>query len=123
LQALLTIPVHLGGLGLANQTTVSSSSYQASRKLTRPLVEAIASQDVTNSIDVSETAQFRIEIHNNNCVQHNQELCTPVFLLTYSFVLNWLEKKALHCGCQWFWWRLKVMASTLTRVIFMMPEI
>lgn len=44
---LLALPVSLGGLGLANPTTLSSPS----ETLTKPLVDLIQSQDTSQTVD------------------------------------------------------------------------
>ena len=46
-------------------------SYQAARKLAKPLIEAFATQTTTNFFYASETAQLWREIHSNN--HHAQE--------------------------------------------------
>ena len=45
---LLALPVRLGGLGLVNPTE-TSDKFQASMKLTAPLVAIIVSQDLTSN--------------------------------------------------------------------------
>ena len=64
----------MGGLGLVNRATLSGFSYQAPHKLTKPLIEAIASQTTASFFDASETAQLWTHIQNNNRVYHAQEL-------------------------------------------------
>ena len=90
-RALLAIPVHLGGLGLANPTTLFCSSYQASRKLTRPLLEAIATHNTTSLFDASETTQLRKEIHNHNQVALPWNLQYCVELAGEKGASSWLS--------------------------------
>lgn len=44
---LLALPVRLGGMGLINPTDMSNINFQASEKMTAPLVEIMLSQDQT----------------------------------------------------------------------------
>jgi len=68
-RALLATLVHLGGLGIVKPTITSGCSYQASRQLTIPLVEAIASQDVDSFFHPAKTV---LDIHNH--IHHNQDV-------------------------------------------------
>ena len=46
---LLALPVRLGGLGLANQTSESAHAFKASKHITPPLVALIVAQDLNHS--------------------------------------------------------------------------
>ena len=59
---LLALPVRLGGLGLTNPTDISDDNFQASVKLTAPLVAVIATQDQTLEIDPNDIFVVKTEI-------------------------------------------------------------
>ena len=69
---LLALPVRLGGLGLTNPTVTSDDNFQASVKLTAPLVAVIATQDQTLEIDPNDIFAAKTEIRASNR-QHSED--------------------------------------------------
>ena len=63
---LLALPVRLGGLGLTNPAVISDDNFQASVKLTAPLVAVIATQDQTLEIDPNDIFVAKTEIRASN---------------------------------------------------------
>ena len=70
---LLTLPVRLGGLGLANPVTSSSPSFQASELLTKALVELIQSQETNQTVDPESTSSIKKSIRRLNRLRHIQQ--------------------------------------------------
>ena len=61
-QDLLALSAWHGGLGLINHAETSGNKYQASVKLTMPLVAIIVSQDQTREVDPADTITAKTEI-------------------------------------------------------------
>ena len=60
---LLSLPTHLGGLGLVNPTHIASNEYAASVKVTAPLVELINEKQFQYCIDtVTEQRSTKYEV-------------------------------------------------------------
>ena len=70
---LLTLPVRLRGLGLANPVTSSSPSFQASELLTKALVELIQSQETNQTVDPESTSSIKKSIRRLNRLRHIQQ--------------------------------------------------
>ena len=75
---LLALPVRLGGLGLINPTVLSDDNFQASVKLTAPLVAVIASQDQTLEIDPNYIFVAETEIRASNR-QHSEDRANVIY--------------------------------------------
>ena len=75
---LLTLPVRLGGLGLTNPTVISDDNFQASMKLTAPLVAVIATQDQTLEIDPNDIFIAKTEIRASNR-QHSEDRANVIY--------------------------------------------
>ena len=79
---LLAILVSLGGLGLANPTTLSSPSFQASEMLTKPLVDLIESQDTSLTVDREMVSGGKKSIRKLNRLRNIQQANSVQNLLT-----------------------------------------
>ena len=75
---LLALPVRLGGLGLNNPAATSNDKYQASVKLTAPLVSIIVSQDQSNEVDPSIIIAAKKEIKTSNH-QYSEEQANAIY--------------------------------------------
>ena len=75
---LLALPVRLGGLGLTNPTVICDDNFQASVKLTAPLVAVIATQDQTLEIDPNDIFVAKTEIRASNR-QHSEDLANVIY--------------------------------------------
>ncbi len=75
---LLALPVRLGGLGLTNPTITSDDNFQASVKLTAPLVAVIATQDQTLEIDPNDIFAAKTEIRASNR-QHSEDRAKAIY--------------------------------------------
>ena len=63
----------MGGLGLINPTEISSHNFQASEKMTSPLVEIILSQDQTKHVDPFDVISVKKDIRNANRQRNEQQ--------------------------------------------------
>ena len=63
---LLALPVRLGGMGIANPTSISQRSFEASVKLTSPLVATIATQVQDQPVDIFEVMEIKASIRQSN---------------------------------------------------------
>jgi len=63
---LLALQVRLGGLGIQNPAIVSESAFEASLKLTSPLVQAILTQDPNLQVDLAEVISIKDAIRKSN---------------------------------------------------------
>ena len=63
---LLALPVRLGGLGLTNPATNSSHAFQASERLTAPLVALIVAQSPEHAVDQTEITSIKKDIRKTN---------------------------------------------------------
>ena len=70
---LLALPVRLGGLGLVNPSTTSDLNFQASEKLTAPLVAIISSQDQTQGVDDAEISTMKKDLKASNRQRSEEE--------------------------------------------------
>ena len=70
---LLSLPVRLGGLGLVNPTTTSDLNFQASEKVTAPLVAIISSQDQTQEVDDAEINTVKKDLRASNHQRSEEE--------------------------------------------------
>ena len=75
---LLALPVRLGGLGLTNPTVISDDNFQASVKLTAPLVAIIATQDQTLEIDPNDIFVAKTEIRASNR-RHSEDRANSIY--------------------------------------------
>ena len=75
---LLALPVRLGGLGLTNPTVICDDNFQASVKLTAPLVAVIATQDQTLEIDPNDIFVAKTEIRASNR-QHSEDRANVIY--------------------------------------------
>ena len=67
---LLALPVRMGGLGLIKPCQVATSEYEASVKVTTPLVQQIVSQDQTLPDAVeTRTLQHSARKEKNDCLK------------------------------------------------------
>ena len=66
IRKLFALPVRLGGLGLVNPSMTSDLNFQASEKLTAPLVAIISSQDQTREIDHADIITMKIDLKTSN---------------------------------------------------------
>ncbi len=97
---LLALPVRLGGLGLVNPTTTSDHKFQASEKVTAPLVAIISSQDQTQEVDGAEINTVKKDLRASNC-QHSEEEANII----YSQLTPQMKRQvdlAKECGAS-FW--------------------
>ena len=64
-QKLFALPARLGGLGLCNPASLSTTEYPASRKVTEPLCDLILNQNPSYPPDICEK-QFsdRVKVHS-----------------------------------------------------------
>ena len=70
---LLALPVRFGGLGIINPTKTPASVFQASQKLTTPLVKAITAQDPNGEVNVFEVMAIKGSIRSSNREQKKQQ--------------------------------------------------
>ena len=63
---LLALPVRLGGIGIINPVSISQSVFEASVKLTSPLVAAIATQDLYQSVDFFQVLDVKTSLRKSN---------------------------------------------------------
>ena len=70
---LLALPVRLVGMALINPTDTSNLNYQASEKMTMPLVEIILSQDQTKEVDATKIATLKKEVRDSNRQRSEQQ--------------------------------------------------
>ena len=63
---LLALPVRLGGIGITNPVSTSQHAFEASVRLTSPLVSAIATQDQNRLVDISEVIETKASIWQSN---------------------------------------------------------
>ena len=70
---LLALPVRLGGLGLVNPITTSDLNFQASEKVTAPLVAIISSQDQTQEVDDAEINTVKKDLRASNRQRSEEE--------------------------------------------------
>ena len=69
---LLSLPLRLGELGLINPSATSDDMFQASVKLTEPLVAIIVTQDQTRDVNPDDILSSRKEIRASNR-QHSED--------------------------------------------------
>ena len=75
---LLALPARLGGLGLNNPSATSDHKFQASVKLTAPLVAIISTQDQTNEIDTTDIINVKKELRASNR-QYSEEQAKVIY--------------------------------------------
>ena len=63
---LLALPVRLGGMGITNPVSTSHRNFEASTRLTSPLVATIATQDQDRLVDISEVLEAKASIRRSN---------------------------------------------------------
>ena len=63
---LLALPVRLGGLGISNPASTSIRVFEASLRLTSPLVTAIATQDLNQQVDIFAVMEIKTSIKQSN---------------------------------------------------------
>ena len=63
---LLALPTKLGGMGLANPTSNSSHAFQASLRITAPLVALIASQDLHQTVEKADQLNIKKQVKKTN---------------------------------------------------------
>ena len=71
---LLALPVQMGGLGLINPSQVATFEYEASVKVTKPLVQQIVSQHQTlPDLAETKTLQHSARKEKDDCLNEKQE--------------------------------------------------
>ena len=75
---LLALPVRLGGVGIVNPVSNSQHMFEASVRLTTPLIAAIATQDQDQLIDTSEVMEIKSSIRKSNR-DHQKHLAESVY--------------------------------------------
>ena len=75
---LLALPVRLGGVGIINPVSNSQHMFEASVRLTTPLIAAIATQDQDQLIDTSEVMEIKSSIRKSNR-DHQKHLAESVY--------------------------------------------
>ena len=63
---LLALPTRLGGMGLANPTSNSAHAFQASLRITAPLVALIASQDFHQTVEKADQLNIKKQVKKTN---------------------------------------------------------
>ena len=63
---LLVLPVHLGGLGLHDPSSLSSETFQSLEHITEPLAALIISQDLEKTPDFDTISTIKKEIKKGN---------------------------------------------------------
>ena len=63
---LLALPVRLGGVGIINPVSSSQRSFEASVRLTTPLVAAIATQDQDQTVDILKVIEVKASLRQSN---------------------------------------------------------
>ena len=63
---LLALPVRLGGIGIINPVSSSQRSFEASVRLTTPLVAAIASQNQDQTVDILKVIEVKASLRQSN---------------------------------------------------------
>ena len=63
---LLALPVCLGGIGIINPVSSSQRSFEASVRLTTPLVAAIATQDQDQTVDILKVIEVKASLRQSN---------------------------------------------------------
>ena len=84
---LLALQVRLGGLGIQNPANISESAFEASLKLTSPLVQAILTQDPNLQVDLAEVISIKDAIRKSN-----QELRAAQAMTVYDALPNPLQR-------------------------------
>ena len=84
---LLALQVRLGGLGIQNPANVSESAFEASLKLTSPLVQAILTQDPNLQVDLAEVISIKDALRKSN-----QELRAAQAMTVYDALPNPLQR-------------------------------
>ena len=75
---LLSLPVRFGGLGLINPSATSDDMFQASVKLTAPLVAIIVTQDQTRDVNPDDILSARKETRASNH-QHSEDQANVIY--------------------------------------------
>ena len=70
---LLALPVRLGGMGIINPASNSHSIFDASTRLTSPLVTAITTQDQDRLMDIFEVMEAKGSIRQSNHGHQTQQ--------------------------------------------------
>ena len=65
--------MRLGGLGLVNPSTTSDLDFQASEKLTAPLVAIVSSQDQIREIDQADIITMKKDLKTSNRQRNEEE--------------------------------------------------
>ena len=65
LRDLLTLPCHLGGMGIANPINIADSQFDALVKVTAPLKELIMDQSLTAS--PPDLCCIKVDVHSHHC--------------------------------------------------------
>ena len=63
---LMALPVRLGGIGIINPVSSSQRSFEASVRLTTPLVAAIATQDQDQTVDILKVIEVKASLRQSN---------------------------------------------------------
>ena len=113
---LLSLPVRLGGLGLRNPAVESPSTFQASQRLTAPLVALIVAQESKQIVDLDSISNIKRSIKTSNRLRQIQ-LARNVHdhnsLHSSSDVSILHRKRARHHGSQFS--HLRNMDSIYTK--------
>ena len=90
---LISLPSRLGGLGIINPCVTSAFQYDASQRVTGPLVSLILEQDSQFTVGVlNKQLALKQEIHLQNR-HRTADLAAslhPLCLLSYSMLERWL---------------------------------
>ena len=78
---LLALPIRLGGMGITNPVSTSQRNFEASMRLTSPLVATIATQDLDRLVDISEVLEAKASIRRSN--REHQAKKPSLFMATY----------------------------------------
>ena len=96
---LLALPVRVGGMGITNPVSTSHCNFEASTRLTSPLVATIATQDQDRLVDQSEVLEAKASIRRSNReyqVQQAKALPRGCHLMTTIFPSTRVRSK-MHC--------------------------
>ena len=63
---LLALPVRFGGMGITNPASTPHRNFEASKRLTSPLVATIATQDQDRLVDISAILEAKASIRQSN---------------------------------------------------------
>ena len=118
-RCLLALPSRLGGMGIVNPETQSSTQHCASQKVTRPLVDLILQQEGDVQEAQSEQHVIKRRLHTSRRKDISAEANTVIAALPSSLqrcALAAQEKECIPCLLQFRW---KAMDLSSRRGIFM----